>query len=342
MPARRSFIRYGQRVNVEFKCRNSALTANRRCYSRYRVLTIPTVLILDRGGQVVSRFEGEDPQTVTAFALSLRGCISQHHECPPQSQPSAFGRQSPCLASRPGRRCSCWDESLLPGSLPRSRWGLLFSGGTADPPGVRWAMPSHSSWESRSVSPRLASVAAYVGRIAEIGTPAKYAIASFPYSWAYIAWVGSNSQPSRPKAFQPRLRWGVRDRASAVTRHWAVRNACPCVGSILRCVQAELRLWRLLLFLYGLGRCLPLVLSGYGRRRSPQEFLLQPLWTLDSIRSSGVHFSCLGLISCGELNRLAWTTMSTSGGSEDSGRMVGKPYLIALREESPINREQSR
>lgn len=38
---------------------------------RYRVLTIPTVLILDRSGQVVSRFEGEDSQTVTAIRSQL-------------------------------------------------------------------------------------------------------------------------------------------------------------------------------------------------------------------------------------------------------------------------------
>lgn len=38
---------------------------------QYRVLTIPTVLILDRGGQVVSRFEGENRQTVTAVRNQL-------------------------------------------------------------------------------------------------------------------------------------------------------------------------------------------------------------------------------------------------------------------------------
>lgn len=38
---------------------------------RYRVLTTPTVLILDRGGQVVLRFEGEDRQTVTAVRTQL-------------------------------------------------------------------------------------------------------------------------------------------------------------------------------------------------------------------------------------------------------------------------------
>ena len=38
---------------------------------RYRVLTIPTVLILDRSGQVILRFEGEDRQTVTAIRTQL-------------------------------------------------------------------------------------------------------------------------------------------------------------------------------------------------------------------------------------------------------------------------------
>lgn len=38
---------------------------------RYRVLTNPTVLILDRHGQVVLRFEGEDRQTVTAIRSQL-------------------------------------------------------------------------------------------------------------------------------------------------------------------------------------------------------------------------------------------------------------------------------
>ncbi|MBV8477940.1 MAG: hypothetical protein JOZ36_14850 [Acidobacteria bacterium] len=39
--------------------------------SHYRVLTTPTVLILDRNGQVVSRFEGENSQTVTAVRTQL-------------------------------------------------------------------------------------------------------------------------------------------------------------------------------------------------------------------------------------------------------------------------------
>lgn len=38
---------------------------------RYRILTIPTVLILDDSGQVASRFEGEDQPTVVAVRNQL-------------------------------------------------------------------------------------------------------------------------------------------------------------------------------------------------------------------------------------------------------------------------------
>jgi len=38
---------------------------------RYRILTVPTVLILDRSGQVVLRFEGEDRHTVMAVRTQL-------------------------------------------------------------------------------------------------------------------------------------------------------------------------------------------------------------------------------------------------------------------------------
>ena len=38
---------------------------------RYRVLTVPTVLILDRSGLVVLRFEGEDRHTVIAVRTQL-------------------------------------------------------------------------------------------------------------------------------------------------------------------------------------------------------------------------------------------------------------------------------
>lgn len=39
--------------------------------SRYRVLTEPTVLILDARGEVLSRHEGEAPETVTAIRAQL-------------------------------------------------------------------------------------------------------------------------------------------------------------------------------------------------------------------------------------------------------------------------------
>ena len=40
--------------------------------TRYHVLTIPTVLILDRSGGVISRFEGEGRQTVAAVRAGLQ------------------------------------------------------------------------------------------------------------------------------------------------------------------------------------------------------------------------------------------------------------------------------
>lgn len=39
--------------------------------ARYHVLTFPTVLILDRSGQVVTRFEGESRETVEAVRAGL-------------------------------------------------------------------------------------------------------------------------------------------------------------------------------------------------------------------------------------------------------------------------------
>ena len=38
---------------------------------RYHVLTIPTVLLLDRSGNEIGRFEGEDASTVTAIETRL-------------------------------------------------------------------------------------------------------------------------------------------------------------------------------------------------------------------------------------------------------------------------------
>ncbi len=39
--------------------------------TRFHVLTIPTVLILDRGGEVVSRFEGDGRRTIEAVRAEL-------------------------------------------------------------------------------------------------------------------------------------------------------------------------------------------------------------------------------------------------------------------------------
>ncbi len=40
--------------------------------TRFHVLTIPTVLILDKGGQVLSLFEGEGRETVAAIRTKLQ------------------------------------------------------------------------------------------------------------------------------------------------------------------------------------------------------------------------------------------------------------------------------
>lgn len=40
--------------------------------SRYRVLTAPTVLVLDAGGKIVSRYEGEGRETITAIRSALQ------------------------------------------------------------------------------------------------------------------------------------------------------------------------------------------------------------------------------------------------------------------------------
>lgn len=45
--------------------------SNSPLLSRYRVLTAPTVIILDPQGEVVSRHEGEAPQTVAAIRTRL-------------------------------------------------------------------------------------------------------------------------------------------------------------------------------------------------------------------------------------------------------------------------------
>ena len=45
---------------------------------RYKVLVIPTVLVLDKSGKVVSRYEGEDGQTTAAVHFALEQLKSRH------------------------------------------------------------------------------------------------------------------------------------------------------------------------------------------------------------------------------------------------------------------------
>lgn len=59
-----------------------------------------------------------------------------------------------------------------------------------------------------------------------------------------------------------RLRWGVRDRASIVTRYWAVRDTVLASVLSYATYKQNLVYGGLLLFLYGLGTGLPLVLVG--------------------------------------------------------------------------------
>ncbi len=47
--------------------------SNSDLLGRYRVLTVPTVLLLDRTGKEIGRFEGEDAATVKAIQTRLAG-----------------------------------------------------------------------------------------------------------------------------------------------------------------------------------------------------------------------------------------------------------------------------
>ncbi len=45
---------------------------------RYRVMTAPTVLILDRDGEVVSRYEGEEARTIDQLRAALAQLVTAH------------------------------------------------------------------------------------------------------------------------------------------------------------------------------------------------------------------------------------------------------------------------
>jgi len=108
----------------------------------------------------------------------------------------------------------------------------------------------------------LGSIAAYVGRIAEIGTPVKYAIAVIPiFMGIYrLCWV--KLPAFTPKPFQPGFggAFGTGLLLSLVIG--------PCGTPVLASVLSYAAYKRsfiyggLLLFLYGLGTGLPLVLVG--------------------------------------------------------------------------------
>jgi len=108
----------------------------------------------------------------------------------------------------------------------------------------------------------LGSIAAYVGRIAEVGTPVKYAIAVIPiFMGVYrLGWIKFSS--FAPRRFQPGFggAFGTGLLLSLVIG--------PCGTPVLASVLSYAAYKRsfifggLLLFLYGLGTGLPLVLVG--------------------------------------------------------------------------------
>ena len=52
--------------------------SNAELLKRYRVMTAPTVLILDRSGAVVSRYEGEEAQTIEHLRAALSSLAEAH------------------------------------------------------------------------------------------------------------------------------------------------------------------------------------------------------------------------------------------------------------------------
>src|SRR5581483_2378085 len=214
------------------------------------------------------------------FALSLRSCTSQYDECSPQSHPSTLWRQSPRLAHRLGRRCCCWDESLLLGSVSRCGWVVLFRAGRADHPAlfrergrIRLGNRNRNrcAWRNRCL------------RWEDRGNwnPGEVRHRSHSHIHGHIS-AGLGQTPSlQSEAVPPRLWWGLRNRASVVTRHWAVRDTCPCVGSVLCCVHAELHVRRAAAISLRLGNRSASCAGGYGGSRSRQETRLQPLRTLN-------------------------------------------------------------
>jgi hypothetical protein len=188
------------------------------------------------------------------------------------------GGNPPRTAPRPRRRSCCWDESLLSGTLSGSRWILLFGTGTADYPSLfrergrirlgnrnrnrRTWFNSSLRWENRGN-----------------WNPGGVRHRSHSHIHGHVS-AGLGQTPSlQSEAVPTRIWWGIRDRASAVTRHWAVWDTCPCFGPVLCGVHAEFHVRRAAAIPLRLGDGSPFGVGGYGSRRSTQETRLQPLWT---------------------------------------------------------------
>ena len=108
----------------------------------------------------------------------------------------------------------------------------------------------------------LGAIAAYIGRVAEVGTPVKYAIAAIPILMGTyrLGWV--RFAPSTPKPF----RSGFGGAFGTGLLLSLVIGPCgtPVLASVLSyaAYKQSFIYGGLLLFLYGLGSGLPLVLMG--------------------------------------------------------------------------------
>jgi cytochrome c-type biogenesis protein len=108
----------------------------------------------------------------------------------------------------------------------------------------------------------LGTIAAYVGRIADVGTPLKYAIAVIPIMMGIyrVGWVKVTTSPPKP------LKSGFGGAFGTGLLLSLIIGPCgtPVLASVLSyaAYQKSFAYGGLLLFLYGLGNGLPLVLVG--------------------------------------------------------------------------------
>ena len=69
--ARRIFVPCATLPNEAFPVAELPPDSSSNLLRRYRVLTVPTVLLLDKTGKEIGRFEGEDATTVKAVRTRL-------------------------------------------------------------------------------------------------------------------------------------------------------------------------------------------------------------------------------------------------------------------------------